>query len=524
MSNSAFSVKSLHSPISSLSIAFTAALLLLSHFISASITINVRTEGLVDRRVSVVAVDDYLSDRMVLFASSIIPNSGKVSLTFDLKETRAVKLRIGHAEGVLYVEPNKSYSIAWPTSKAGDMEKFDKVEVDLIFEQLPTDDLNALIRQFNADYALFVKDHYYDFATTEFKGSEVATSTISKRDPKSDLIKRKEGKDSAQIDVGLHKFGRLVDQFKSEIDRKYEANYSNAYFHQYVRYSIAELELVSGVNKKELYHEYFMSQRILHRNPSYMRFFQLFYTGCLTGLKSEKQELVMRAINADRNADDLLIYFQFDSLYTSETIRNEAMILGLRDLYNNRDYVKPAILEVIRKLENKSQDSLITKTAVNINYLLTHAKQGATLDAFTLLDEKDERWESNQQSGKFTYYFFFSNGCTSCIREMLVLEKYQEQYARDIDFVAISMDENQAQFKKYLGDHRTQKFTFLQGQGDALLREKFNLRSIPYAVLIDPDGKFVADYTRKPSEGVQLEFDKIVKKLHQPKQGNTWRD
>jgi hypothetical protein len=32
------------------------------------------------------------------------------------------------------------------------------------------------------------------------------------------------------------------------------------------------------------------------------------------------------------------------------------------------------------------------------------------------------------------------------------------------------------------------------------------------------------DYTRKPSEGIQIDFDKIVTLLRQPKGGKTWKD
>ncbi|MFN9973066.1 MAG: hypothetical protein ACK58T_24585, partial [Phycisphaerae bacterium] len=81
-----------------------------------------------------------------------------------------------------------------------------------------------------------------------------------------------------------------------------------------------------------------------------------------------------------------------------------------------------------------------------------------------------------------------------------------------------------AAFRSYLESHRSQRFTFLFGGNDPLLRQKFGLRAIPHAVLTDPDGRLVADYTRRPGEGIQMEFDKIMKRASQNPGSGTWKD
>jgi hypothetical protein len=66
---------------------------------------------------------------------------------------------------------------------------------------------------------------------------------------------------------------------------KYEVGFTNVYFSNYYRYTIAELELMAGVSSKTLYQEYLMSQPVLVRHPAYMKFFTAYYDRCLEGRK-----------------------------------------------------------------------------------------------------------------------------------------------------------------------------------------------------------------------------------------------
>jgi cellobiose-specific phosphotransferase system component IIB len=106
---------------------------------------------------------------------------------------------------------------------------------------------------------------------------------------------------------------------------------------------------------------------------------------------------------------------------------------------------------------------------------------------------------------------------------MIMMKKWQESYGKDVRFVAVSMDDDINKMRKYAQDNRDQDFVFIFGGSDPLLREKFNLRNVPFAVLVDPQGKYMYDYTRKPSEGLNLDLDKIVKLLHAPANSKTWQ-
>lgn len=84
------------------------------------------------------------------------------------------------------------------------------------------------------------------------------------------------------------------------------------------------------------------------------------------------------------------------------------------------------------------------------------------------------------------------------------------------------MDQDYSKFKAYLANHRNQKFTFLSGKGDALLGQKLNIRSVPYAVMLDPNHKVMSDYTKRPSEGITTVWDKLQEQSK--KGGKTWKE
>jgi len=265
-----------------------------------------------------------------------------------------------------------------------------------------------------------------------------------------------------------------------------------------------------------------MSQKVLWKNPAYMHFFEEYYNLLLTTQKKDTQDQIYAAVNAQKSYTALTELFAFDSTLISMPVRELALIKGLRDIYYNSSFVKNSVSSTLESFVQNASDPLNKKTAKNVREKFMRCKSNWKMEDFILLDEENEMWSSAEHQDKYTYFVFFANWSPSSMTELQMMQRWYDKYNKDINFVAICMDNDYNLFKSYLAKHRDQKFTFLYGGGDFLLREKFDLRTIPHAVLVNTEGKVVGDHTRKPTEGIQLEFEKIL--AQKAKSTGTWKD
>lgn len=484
--------------------------------------------------VSLLQTEDYVSNKRSVLFTCPIAKDGSFQFSTTVLETRQLILAIGQIEGILYAESDKKYTIEFPAFQEGDYKRFDRNEVALNFIQLPENDLNILVRAFNTDYAKFIEDHYFEFAADMYAGSETYQVKQIKSGSTSDMIPPSKTADAPTkeqetivdapvIDVQIAEINKLVNAFETEVDTKYSPYYTNTFFKHFVRYSLAELFLISGYDKKKVYENYFMSQKVLHQNPAYMKFFHVFYDQLLINKPKAIQDEIYRTVNAASSSTALTDLFRSDSLLLSEPLREMAVVKGLKDIYYNDQFVRGGVLRTLLSMSENAQTEAAQKSAKWVHNKFTRCKAGWSIEDFTLLDGDNEKWTFSEHLGKHMYIVFFAQWSASCVKELQVLQKWQEQYNKDIEFVAISMDSNYDQFTSFLNKNRSQKCTFLFGGGDPLLREKFELTSVPSAMLLDPDGKVMSDYTRLPSGGVQLDFAKIAAKKGKQSAG-TWKE
>jgi peroxiredoxin len=515
---------------------FSFLLLLISNLLlGQNVTITGSAPKYLGQSATLIQTDDFISNERSVLLTSPIGKDGEFQFSFKPSETKQVIIAIGQIEAILYVEPDKTYSIEFPPFQPTDYKRFDKNEVALIFHELPENDLNILIRAFNRDYAKFIDDHYFEFAAEMYTGSETFQVQQAQSGKKTDLIPpSKTAKESEKIndavdsssviDIQVAEVNQLVEAFEQEVNQKYQRFYSNVFFQTFVRYSLAELFLVSGYDKKKIYADYFMSQKVQHHNPAFMKFFHVFYNQLLTNQPKVKQDEIYRSVNASNSAMALLELFKTDSLLLSEPLREIALVKGLKDVYYNDRFVRGGVLRTLLSLEQNATTKEAREAAERVHLKYTRCKAGWEVEDFTLLDADNEKWTFSEHTGKYTYILFFAQWSASCMKELQTLQKWEEQYNKDVQFVAISMDSNYDQFTSYLHKNRQQKFIFLFGGGDPLLREKFDLMTVPTAVLIDPEGKIMADYTRLPTGGIQMDFAKIVAKKSKGNSEGTWKE
>jgi thiol-disulfide isomerase/thioredoxin len=479
--------------------------------------------GYEGRKVAVIAMADEISGRRNLLTSADVRDDASFELEFDVEETQRVYIHIQRIEAALYVQPGNTYRCMFPQVSRNDYKRFDRTEVELEFVDLPASDLNQAIRKFNLDYSNFISEHFYDFASQEYRGSAQYLSALGDRKSKVDLFAKRNSTDSVKYS-STTQFKGWVKQFDDSVSLANMNKPTDDFFRTYITFATAELYLLSGMNRVDFYENYLMSISLPMRNPAFISCFKLFYQNMLTGRKSELQSKIMKAINVDRSFATLSENFAADSTLLSKKLRDLACLNGLREVYNNKSFDRGSIDLLLRKIN--SEDSTVNTIAQNVLYQFKRCAPGEAMPSLVLTNEIQEKWAVADYNGVPLYLYFFATWSPASLKDLLVIERWQEKFAGRLEFVAVSMDDDYRDFRKYLEDHPKQALTFVYGNADPFIQEKINLRAIPYQLLISDDGKVLSDFAPAPSDPT---FESLMNRVALKEDGQrqrpkTWKD
>jgi thiol-disulfide isomerase/thioredoxin len=189
--------------------------------------------------------------------------------------------------------------------------------------------------------------------------------------------------------------------------------------------------------------------------------------------------------------------------------------------------LREAIHEVLNKAIIYGKPEQVTVIAKNLQTALGRHQPGWTTAPFALPEARRDTLYSEELKGQFVYLYFYASWSTTAKKEIQLLKKMHEQYKDVVTIVCINMDDSFNTFIEDMSNYRDCDWTFVFGSADPLLRDKFKVRTIPHACLLDTEGRYMHNYTRTPSEGVDGLFQPLMAKLkkQQPGQGQkSWKD
>lgn len=491
--------------------------------LAAEVVVTGTAPGYEGRKLAIVALADEFSGKREMLAFTDVGADANFRVAFDIADTRRVYVHIQRIEAALYVQPGKQYRCVFPQVTRNDFKRFDRTEVELELLDLQESDLNMAIRRLNRDYSKFISEHFYDFASQEYRGSTQYLETLDERKLKIDLFAKRNTIDSLQLQP-TGSFNRLVRQFDDSISHVYAEVSDTSFFGIYRHYTVAELYLLSGIKRSDFYERYFMSIRLPLHNPAFISCFKLFYRNMLTGRKAEIQSRIAKAINIERNLNMLADVFAADSTALSGLIRSIACLNGLKEIYYTKSFDRTAI-DILLKNVN-APDSVVNIIATNMLFQFKRCAKGELMPELQLINESQDRWAIAEYKGMPVYLYFFAGWSPTSVKELQILERWKEKYNGRMEFVAVCMDDDYRDFRKYLEEHPKQALAFVFGNADPFLQEKINLKAVPYQMLVDSEGKVAMDFCPPPSDpGFESVLNRMANapdnKTQKPK---TWKD
>lgn len=403
--------------------------------------------------------DDLITFTQKQLGKTFIDSSGKCEFTVQTYLPAKVYLEIGNTYGFLYVDANtKEYNIFFP--KAESVRQGGN-EVELVFENLPKDDLNTLILEFNyrVDDLLF-----------------------------GDSLKLQ------RLVLQNDEFKKEINDFKVTVIKEY-SDVDNDYFHHYIQYTIGDIEqlyIARGMlkNKIYLFETYLNEKPILYRNDAYMTFFTNYFKGFFItniGLIDK----IKFAINNYNSYEKLSEVLDNSPFLKDEKIKELVTILNLYEGFYRDYYDADAIVEVLEQLYKRTEIAEHKKIIKNIFKEFTKLQPGTTAPDFELVTQKKDTIHLSDLKGKYVYLQFFNSQNPVAVQDLNIMQELYKKYKKYIDFVSVGVDEKEKDFDDFIKKNPQIKWKTGYYKGDVNLLRDYNVKSLPHYILINEEGNLI---------------------------------
>ncbi len=137
---------------------------------------------------------------------------------------------------------------------------------------------------------------------------------------------------------------------------------------------------------------------------------------------------------------------------------------------------------------------------------------GTTASDFTLTDPLGKPVSLHSFRGKYVLVDFWASWCGPCREENPnVVNAYKNYHSDAFEILGVSLDNNKEQWIKAIEkDHlQWKQGSDLKAWNSRVVGE-FGIRGIPFNMLLDPDGKIIAENLRGPD--LQITLSKLFEK------------
>ncbi len=286
---------------------------------------------------------------------------------------------------------------------------------------------------------------------------------------------------------------------------------SGAFFLDIVKYKLAALEFVSRkIGKTGIFKKYFNPEHIKYNNPGYMEFFITYfesYAGHATGQISATA--LNNAVNIEKKYLAVFNAFGADSLLQHEILRELAILVALKNMYYSQYYDRSAIKGILNEIKEKSKINEHQIIASNLLTVFSKRQKGTSAAYFNLQNQKEQFISLDDFKGKFIYLTFWNSQCIDCESEFELISKVVDKFKDNLEVVSISTDKHFLNMQYFL-KNKNYNWNFLHFNGNYELLEQYQIKTVPFYILIDPNGNIAEYPAKEPIYNLDAYFSKII--------------
>ncbi len=405
---------------------------------------------------------------------------GYFELSMHTGYTRPVSIRIGDAVGELYVEPDFVYGITFPElDPALNYNNGTDLYVNIGVIGADSTELNALI----FDY----KEQYSNMFTP---GAE------------DDRF------------LSRPKMFRRADSLKKLCDKRY-AKIDNAYFKNYVEYSIASINASVSRGENFLINGYILNKPIQYNHHEYMKFFNACFSGYLkvAGSGSKGQSLY-NIINVKSDYGLLVNFLKGDKFLKHDSLRELVILKNMWDFYFSPDFSPAAVENIVTQLNQKTHIAEHRRLTSTMLAYFNKMQPGSPAPGFSARSKDGTIATLSSYKGRWVYLNFFSTQNTESLKEMPKIAALKKKFGDKVSFISICVDDSLKKYIGYLKANPKFDWTILYNYDRSLYKtakESYFVNGTEAYFLINNQGYLAQAPAPPPSKGIEYKFNLLFK-------------
>ncbi len=287
---------------------------------------------------------------------------------------------------------------------------------------------------------------------------------------------------------------------------------ANQYIQNHIKSRVVSLELLARIKSESTALKEIEKWNLPWQNYEFVLLFENIFRKRFPLIAlSKSNDSWIKAVNKAQT-DTLLALMSKNEFYRNKQLREVGLVMGLMESFDEKEFNKRSILEILSDVSRR-KDFFAAQAADNAYKRLSLETSGSQAPDFLVYDVNNKEYYLHDMKGRFVYLYFWDYRSDESVRELLAIEELQRNYGKHIAILPIVVDSNIEKLRNYL-----QKINFKGSvyiSKDGAVSQNYNIKRVPYYVLINPDGKLVKNPALGPLEGIDLMFYEIKNRMQQ---------
>jgi hypothetical protein len=297
--------------------------------------------------------------------------------------------------------------------------------------------------------------------------------------------------------------------------RKYIVTDSVPFYTDYVRYRISMLNQITlNSDNERLKTTSFVNDSFKPENPAYIDLVDQLFAGYITGLRRGPGKNGFNRALAESSFKMLREVVKKDNKIFNDQLIDYVILSNLHNMYYSGELPSESTRMIISEMEKDASSSYLKDLASIVISRMEAFLPGNFPPDFLLRNSEGKQVSIKDFRGKYIIMNFARSDNYSSVTEFGIINRWQKKYGKYLQLVTILSDPD---FKSGIEKMNAHGFSwiFLDGSSDDFLEYQYEVKVYPSFLLLDREGKIIADPCPYPSEDLEstivnvLQRDKI---------------
>jgi hypothetical protein len=302
------------------------------------------------------------------------------------------------------------------------------------------------------------------------------------------------------------------EEIQQEISKlaKYSVVTADEFFNDYVRARMTMLNIVFYTAPADLARASgFINQSFDSDNQAFLELAEQMFSGYFNQLSTGLQKNSFSRAVAIASYPEMRSVIQLDGRISNKELSDFVTLLNLNECYYNHTLPGENVRKIISVMKSQASSAFMQDVASEVLEKMNSSLPGSIPTDFSLLNSEGKQMSLKDFRGKYLLLCFARSDNQASVMEMGIINMWQKKYVNDLTVVTILADKDFKTSSAIL-KNRGFNWTFLDGSKKEMIEYIYEIKMYPSFILLDREGKIIADPSPYPSENLEAAISKIV--------------